>query len=79
MIIGAILESGDGQGSGSNRQNGAALVVFYTMADAVSWAELQSTLVLYDTAPSAIYTLCSVINTDTNVKRWWYAGTEYTG
>ena len=79
MIIGAILEGGDGSGPGTNRQNGFAMLMFYTMNDAITWAELQSGLVVFDTTGAQIYTLCSVINTETNVKRWWYNGTEYTG
>jgi hypothetical protein len=77
MIIGAILETGDNQGAGSSRQNGAAMVVFYTMNDAIVWAQTQSVGTPFET--NTVYALCSVVNTDTGVKRWWYNGTEYTG
>jgi hypothetical protein len=58
--------------------NGAALLHFYTMSDAITWAELQS----QNTAVSGIAdfaAVCTVINTDNGSQRWWWNGTEYTG
>ena len=80
MIIGSILETSVNTGASQTATlNGCAMIIFYTMSDAVSWAELQSARVIYGTDPSSLYTLCSVINTDSDTKRWWYGGVEYTG
>jgi len=53
------------------------MIHFYAMADAVAWAESQSQYVSVESAN--VRTLCTVINTDTGTKRWWFNGTEYTG
>ena len=80
MIIGAILEmSYNAGGTDSNGMNGSALIQFYTMEQAENWALSQSELVQYGTSSTPLYTLCTIINTNTNVKRWWYNGIEYTG
>jgi hypothetical protein len=80
MIIGAILDVGQsGTGPGASVVNGAALVTFYTMADAVIWAQLQSENFQSGTNPNNLIPTTSVINTDTGERRWWFNGTEYTG
>ena len=80
MIIGAILEtSWSATGAQSQVQNGAALMHFYSMSDAEAWARLQSELVTYGTNPEGVYTVCTILNTDTEQKRWWFNGIEYTG
>ena len=78
MIIGAILDDGDDGGTPGNTSfDGYTSVVFYTMEDAENWAVLQSGSVTVSSYTQ--YYLVSVINTSTNSKRWWYAGTEHTG
>jgi len=80
MIIGAILEtSWSSTGAQSQVQNGASILHFYNMQDAETWARIQSEYVAYGTNPEGILTLCTVINTDTELKRWWFNGIEYTG
>jgi hypothetical protein len=77
MIIGAIIEIGPENDPGHTDKNGAALIQFYTMLDAVNWAVLQST-----NSPilgEDLSCLCTVIDTEAQTKRWWYNGTEYTG
>lgn len=80
MIIGAILETAPG-GSGSQTANlnGAAMVHFYSMQDAIEWARVQSEEVIYGSSDIAVRTLCTVVNTKTGQRRWWYSGIEYTG
>jgi len=75
MIIGTIVEPGANQTS--NAYNGVSAVVFYTEKDAVAWCIAMSEVTIFDTVGLAGYTV--MFNTDTGVKRWWYAGTEYTG
>lgn len=77
MIIGAILDVSENNDPGSTQFNGASLIHFYTLNDAVTWAELQSATMLTET--KNIRTVCSVINTDDSTRRWWWRGTEYTG
>jgi len=80
MIVGAILEmSYNASGVDTGGMNGAAMIQFTTQRDAEQWAILQSELVTYGTNGTPLYTLTTVINTDTGVKRWWYNGIEYTG
>jgi hypothetical protein len=77
MIIGTILETSDNETT-TQPENSGGMLMFYSMADAVMWAQLQS----QETIVSGInqwYACCTVINTTTGVKRWWYNGTEYTG
>lgn len=76
MIIGAILETSS-SGVQTSALNGAALISFYTMEQAANWAEIQSTLIIYGALE--LKTVCTVINTSTGQKRWWYDGVEYTG
>ena len=76
MIIGAIIEVTDGNWSSGNR-NGTALLHFYTLQEAILWAELQSENSPVST--NANMCVCTVINTDNGLKRWWFNGTEYTG
>jgi len=79
MIIGAILETSQyDYGGQTNVLNGVSTLIFYTMRDAIAWAELQSEYMLYGSGGTPIYTLTSVIDTETSVKRWWYNGTEFT-
>lgn len=79
MIIGAILETATNDaGQPSSTQNGAAMMQFYTMASAVAWAKEQSRIVIYGDSLTRIMTLCTVYNTETDEKRWWYNGIEYT-
>lgn len=80
MIIGSIVEYGGSQaGTQSSVHNGGAMMHFYSMEDAVTWASLQSERITYGTASTIMDTVCIVVNTDTNEKRWWYSGIEYTG
>lgn len=77
MIIGAIKDSTNLL-SPHGSSNGAALMHFYSMADAIAWAILQSS----NTPVSGIAdfaAVCTVINTETNEQRWFWNGTEYTG
>jgi len=76
MIVGAILEVTDGNWSSGNR-NGAALLHFYTWSDAITWAQLQSENSAVST--NGVMCVCSIVNTDTGEKRWWFNGSEYTG
>jgi len=77
MIIGAITEIGPAANPAHTDKNGAAMLHFYTETDAENWALMQSRNTIVE--GYAIACLCTVINTDTNIKRWWYNGTEYTG
>ena len=75
MIIGTLLEPAYNQGG--NLMNGATAVVFYTMNDAITWARLQSQG--QEASGITIRAWISVVNTETEVVRWWYNGIEYTG
>jgi hypothetical protein len=78
MIIGAIVNGGGSTtGPSSLDHDGYSLMHFYTAQDAEDWAVLQSSNTSMNS--NNLYLLCTVINTDDNTKRWWYAGTEYTG
>lgn len=82
MIIGSIVDvSQTASGVGTNATNGVGLIHFYTMEDAVQWARLQSDRLHFNVSGSSSYlfTATVVINTDTNERRWWFDGTEYTG
>jgi hypothetical protein len=76
MIIGSIVNGGNAS-PGGNGNDGYSTIMFYTMSDAVTWATLQSSTVSVE--GTDLNLLCTVINTETNVHRWWYNGTEYTG
>lgn len=78
MIVGAIIETTDSTGVPERYHNGAALVTFYTMSDAIAWARIQSVQVTFDSSNHRTITLCTVVNTDTNQRRWWFNGIEYT-
>ena len=79
MIIGAITEvTESGSGFAERYHNGAAMVMFYTNEEAESWAVLQSANNIYGSDSRSIFCLCTVINTETDTKRWWFDGTEYT-
>jgi len=80
MIIGAILETANSDGGGqTDTLNGAAMMQFYTMDSAENWAIEQSKAVVYGASNVRVNTLCTVYNTETGIKRWWYRGIEYTG
>mgnify|MGYP003682729059 CR=1 FL=1 len=79
MIIGTILESSIDSASQNAGTNGASMIHFYTWSDAITWAEVQSERMVYASTGQVISTLCTIINTDTGQKRWWWAGVEYTG
>tara|TARA_B110000908_G_scaffold164195_1_gene211847 strand:- start:551 stop:793 length:243 start_codon:yes stop_codon:yes gene_type:complete len=80
MIVGSILEIGyNTAGSQHSGTNGASSVVFYTEADAENWCRLQSMSVVYGTGNLTSICLCVYVNTDNDLRRWWYAGVEYTG
>ena len=73
MIIGAIIETGNSTtGAQSSGHNGAALIQFITWNDAVKWARIQSSQVVYGTDNMNIKCLTTIINTDTEEKQWWY-------
>lgn len=79
MIIGSILDvSQTASGIGSNSTNGTTTCIFYTIADAVLWAELQSERIVVGPSSSYLFICTMVINTETNERRWWFDGTEYT-
>lgn len=79
MIIGAITEVTNQPDGAVNRElNGASLISFYTMAQAITWARLQSELTVSGSVSNETYCLTTVINTNTGVKRWWFSGVEYT-
>ena len=75
MIIGTLYDTTVGGTSAAN--GGSSSIVFYTMADAVKWADKMS--VIKVTPVGNIGAITVVINTETDVQRWWYHGTEYTG
>lgn len=79
MIIGTILNSGNSSSAPevNSTHDGFSTLIFYSNEDAENWAVLQSGN--SQIGGISYYVVCTVINTDTNVKRWWYAGTEYTG
>lgn len=82
MIIGSIIDvSQQASGVGTNSTNGASLQHFYTMEEAVIWAEMQSERLQFTVSgnDSYLFTATVVINTETNTRRWWFDGTEYTG
>jgi hypothetical protein len=78
MIIGHILDVAVDNTNFSGNGGSATATVFYTWADAIAWARAMSEPI---TSPvqSDLYPMTVIYNTDTNVKRWWYNGTEYTG
>lgn len=77
MIIGAIISTKGSATAPSDNFNGSSLLHFYTMDDAVTWAQMQSSN--FAVEQTNLYSLCTVINTDTAQRRWWYNGQEYTG
>lgn len=77
MIIGTIKDV-TSTTSPYGSANGSAMLHFYTLSDAISWAEIQS----QNTPVSGIADfacVCTVINTDDGSVRWWWNGSEYTG
>jgi len=76
MIVGTLLEPASNMGG--NSTNGATSVVFYTEREAVAWCLAMSDQVSYGGAYT-INCVTVMYNTETGIKRWWYAGTEYTG
>ena len=80
MIIASIIESAtSGSGAPGNSLNGATSVVFYTMNEATTWALIQSRQMVFGSGNYDVQCLISVVNTETQEHRWWYAGVEYTG
>jgi len=78
MILGMILDVGNASGGpGNMTYNGTAMLHFYTLNDAVNWALSTSELMVTGDAPIRVMTC--VWNGETNTKRWWYNGVEYTG
>ena len=80
MIIGTILEvSQSPNGPDNNRANGSGCVVFYNEADCVEWCIAMSEA--FGPFPSAntLYVTTVMYNTNTNTRRYWFDGTEYTG
>ena len=78
MIIGTLVETTI-DGSTTRELNGASSVIFYTMADAIVWARLQSeSWTVFGDATTARCAIM-IVNTDTSIKRWWYNGIEHTG
>jgi hypothetical protein len=80
MIIASIIEVARLiTGQQESTMNGASSVIFYTWDDAVTWARIQSEDVVYGTNSYNARCLVICINTDTEERRWWYNGVEYTG
>lgn len=77
MIIGTILETSDNPTS-TAPEGAGGIVTFFTMKDAVTWADIQSRAVPVS-GINTWYACTVVINTATGERRWWYNGTEYTG
>jgi hypothetical protein len=78
MIIGTIIEvAASASAPGAATYNGASSQHFYSEADAVTWARLQSGPIYVEGV--GIRCVCCVTNTDSEVIRWWYNGTERTG
>ena len=78
MIIGSILETSVDSAAQTSGTNGNSLLYFYTWADAIEWATLQSERTVYGSTGQVINSLTMIINTKTNQRRWWFGGTEWT-
>jgi len=83
MIVATIIEytpQSSGSPTSVNREiNGCSSTVFYTQSDAIVFARLMSELIVYGAGSSSLYGLVMVLNTDTEERRWWFGGTEFTG
>jgi len=81
MIIGAIINGGSEAALGNTSHDGYAAIIFYTMAEAIQWATLQSQdwPVNPGTGIVPMPLVCTIVNTSTSARRWWYNGTEVTG
>tara|TARA_B110000879_G_C10900726_1_gene404362 strand:- start:165 stop:398 length:234 start_codon:yes stop_codon:yes gene_type:complete len=77
MLIGTIVDISNSNDPGNASYNGTSSVIFYTYKDAVVWCELMSQGATYNTAN--LLTATMFIDTDTEIRRWWYGGVEYTG
>jgi hypothetical protein len=75
MIIGTIQDVDE---NSSTWINGAAMLQFSNVNDALYWAQEQSKGRNTGSQPSGPC-LCTVINTNTESVRWWWNGTEQTG
>jgi len=78
MIVGHIMDVAVDNTNFSGNGGSATTVLFYTWADAIAWATAISGP-LTSPVQSDLYPLTVIYNTETDVKRWWYNGTEYTG
>jgi hypothetical protein len=81
MIIGMILDIGaynSGEPSGQT-QNGAAMMQFYNYQDAINWALDTSRNAPTGTAGASIRCMTMTYNCNTQERRWWFNGVEYTG
>ena len=80
MILVTILEvtSSDSGTANANAQ-GTSTVVFYTANDAIKYAIAMSEQVVFGSSNSDLQSLTVYYNTDTEERRWWFRGTEYTG
>lgn len=83
MIIATIIEyshQADGGVSSANREvNGCSSTIFYAINDANNFALAMSRPILYGTVNETLYGLVVVYNTETDERRWWFNGVEYTG
>jgi len=81
MIVGAIINGGSPAVMPNTAHDGFGTIIFYTMAEAVEWAILQSQDWPVDPGTGSVPQplVCTVVNTSTGQRRWWYDGTEYTG
>lgn len=80
MILVTILEvtTSDPGAPNANAQ-GTSTIVFYTANDAIKYAIAMSDTVVYGTGNYDLQAVTVYYNTDTEEKRWWFRGTEYTG
>lgn len=80
MIIGTIIEISNSTSTAgsSNTNGGGGCVIFQREADAVEWCQAMSQRLDFESGDTLVpYT--AMYNTNTNVRRWWKSGTEYTG
>jgi hypothetical protein len=81
MIVGMILDVGaynSGEPAGQT-QNGSAMINFYNYQDAVNWALATSTNAVTGGNNASIRCMTMVYNCNTQERRWWFNGVEYTG
>lgn len=76
MIVGMILDVDAGSGATGNGGTGA-MMHFYNWEDAVNWARDTSEVVDFGGPSLRMFTM--IYNCNTEVKRWFRNGTEYTG